>query len=253
MDEISENIFNEEFDKLFLVKIQFRENHIRMSTGWKSRIQSEEIRNALYSNHSVSLNLKDDNCWKPINMQIKLNVREYICVASWRWRTIFIKEAMPEVAEKLKKWKRRCYQEEITEKNKKIGIISYAAWSWITNSESILLRSWLTEQLWRTHVPHQALITSSSRKPSREVGMLRNTREEKSIPGDVFDRHYAQQDSDELHNDSRNLAISLAFLRTVGIENSGSEEPLQSMFLPCFSLRARRKSLDDRNKSYVYD
>ena len=27
MDEISENIFNEELDKLLLVKIQFRENY----------------------------------------------------------------------------------------------------------------------------------------------------------------------------------------------------------------------------------
>ena len=28
MDEISENIFNEELDKLSLVKIQFRENYL---------------------------------------------------------------------------------------------------------------------------------------------------------------------------------------------------------------------------------
>ena len=34
------------------------------------------------------------------------------------------------------------------------------------------------------------------------------------IPGNVFDRQHAQRDSDELHNDSRNLAISLAILRT---------------------------------------
>ena len=35
-------------------------------------------------------------------------------------------------------------------------------------------------------------------------------------------------------------------LRKEGIENSGSEEPLQSIPLPCFSERARRKSLDDK-------
>ena len=64
-----------------------------------------------------------------------------------------------------------------------------------------------------------------------------------SIPGNVFDRQHAQRDSDELHGDSRDLAISLAILRTEGIENSGSEEPLQSTTSPCFSLRARRKSL----------
>ena len=47
-----------------------------------------------------------------------------------------------------------------------------------------------------TYVPHQALITSSSRKPGREVGILRNTREDMSIPGNVFDRQLAQRDSD---------------------------------------------------------
>ena len=57
-----------------------------------------------------------------------------------------------------------------------------------------------------THVPHQALITSSSRKPSREVGMLRNTRENTSIAGNVFDRQYARRHPEELNNDSRNLA-----------------------------------------------
>ena len=54
------------------------------------------------------------------------------------------------------------------------------------------------------------------------------------------------RNSDELHNDSKNLAISLAIKRTEGLENSGSEEPLQSIHLPCFSVRARRRSLDDK-------
>ena len=56
-----------------------------------------------------------------------------------------------------------------------------------------------------TYVPHQALITSSSRMPSRESGMLRNTREDMSILGNVFDRQRARPDPDELYNDSRNL------------------------------------------------
>ena len=42
MDEISENIFNEELDKLLLVKKQFREKNICMSTRWRSRKRSEE-------------------------------------------------------------------------------------------------------------------------------------------------------------------------------------------------------------------
>ena len=61
-----------------------------------------------------------------------------------------------------------------------------------------------------TYVPHQTLITASSRKPSREVGMLRNTREIMSIPGNFFDRQHPRRDPEELHNDSIILAMSLA-------------------------------------------
>ena len=109
-----------------------------------------------------------------------------------------------------------------------------------------LLWSWLNEQLWHTNVLHHALITSSSRKPSHEVGMPRNARENMSIPGNVLDRPHAQRYSDELHNYSRNLATILGILRTEGIEKIVSEEPLQSLPLPCFSVRARRTRLDDK-------
>ena len=150
-------------------------------------IQNLERRNSEYAlfESQRELELQDDSYLRKAN-QSKLNVREFICVANWRWRTIVIKDAMQEVAEKLKNFKRRCYQEENTEKTTKIGRISYAAWAGITNSESILLRSWFTERLWRTYVPHQAPITSISRKPSHEVGMPRNTRENVSILGNVF-------------------------------------------------------------------
>ena len=65
MDEISEIIFNEELDKLLLGKIQFREK-IRMSTTWRSKIQSEEIQNTHRWSRNESLNLKDNIHWKPI-------------------------------------------------------------------------------------------------------------------------------------------------------------------------------------------
>ena len=35
--------------------------------------------------------------------------------------------------------------------------------------------------------------------------------------------------------------------RRKGIEKSGTEEPLQPIPLPCFSVKAREKGLDDRN------
>ena len=148
-------------------------------------------------------------------------------------------------------WRSRIWNEEIQNTHCSSHSISGISKTTNTGSQSeqaqrerIHLRSWLIEQLWRTYVPHQALMTSSSRKPSSEVGMLRNTREDTSIPGNVFDRQHAQRDSDELHKYSRNLAISLAILRAEGIENSGSEEPLRP--IPCFSIRARRNSPDDK-------
>ena len=50
MNEISQKTWNEELNKLFLVKIQFRENNIHwMSTTWRSKIQSEEIQNTYWS------------------------------------------------------------------------------------------------------------------------------------------------------------------------------------------------------------
>ena len=109
----------------------------------------------------------------------------------------------------------------------KIGIVSYAARSGITHSESTERSN---TKLTRTtgekkciedsnifydldspssydsaYVPHQALFTSSSRKPRREVGMLRSTREDMSILGNVSDCQHAQRDRDEVHNYSRNF------------------------------------------------
>ena len=82
--------------------------------------------------------------------------------------------------------------------------------------------------------------------------MLRNTRVDMSILGHFFDCQHARRDPDELHNDSRNLATILATLRTEGIEKSGSEEPLQSIPISCFSVRARQKSRRWKVSS-VYD
>ena len=121
-------------------------------------------------------------------------------------------------------------------KTTKIGRISHAARSGITNSESILPRSWLTEQLWHTYVPHQALITSSSRKPSREVGMIVNMLDE------ILMNYTMIQEIWQHHQESLMISRNLR----KGVENSGSEEPLLSIPLPCFSASAKRKSLDDK-------
>ena len=202
MDEISENIFNEELDKLLLVKIQFRENYIWMSTTWRSKIQSEGIRNTHYSSHNESMKLKDNNYWKPNRAS---STREYICVADWGWRTIFIKKAMQEIAKnwRIKKkllsrgntetqWRLEEFPMQHDQESRTVNLFFY-------DPDLLSSKDGPT-------FPHQALNTSSSRKHCREVGMPRNTRESMSIPGHVFDRQHARRDPEKLHNSSRNLA-----------------------------------------------
>ena len=70
--------------------------------------------------------------------------------------------------------------------------------------------------------------------------MPRNTRENLSIPGNVFDRQHARRVPGELHNDSRNLATSSGIQRKEGIEKNGSEEPLHLTML--FSKSEENKS-----------
>ena len=112
--------------------------------------------------------------WMPINGQIKFNVREYICVANWRWKSSSsgtLRKKLPRIWRMEKTLQPRGKYFKIT----KIGRNSCATWSGITYSGSIgrsstkiartigisfrfenLLRSWLTEQLW------QCLRSSSS-------------------------------------------------------------------------------------------
>ena len=76
--------------------------------------------------------------------------------------------------------------------------------------------------------------------------MQRSTREDMSIPGSVFDCQLARRVLEELPNDSRKLATPSEIQRREGIEKRGSAEPLQSIPLPCSSVGAREKCLDDR-------
>ena len=58
-----------------------------------------------------------------------------------------------------------------------------------------------------------------------------------SIPGNVFDHQHGQRDSDELHNDSRNLAISLAILRSEELRIVGAKNHCNQ----CLYLAFRRQ------------
>ena len=120
-------------------KIQIRENYIWMNTTWSARFWSEEIQNTPYSSHSVSLNLKDDILLKA-NQWADQAQREriHLCSRLGMKDPTFIKNAVREVAEKLKSWKDAAIRKEITQKKTtKIRRISFAAWSGITNGESI--------------------------------------------------------------------------------------------------------------------
>ena len=68
-----------------------------------------------YSSRNESLNLKDCKLLGSYSLDRPSSARDYICVANWGWRTIFIKNAMPEIAEKWKDWKDAIMRKEIQE------------------------------------------------------------------------------------------------------------------------------------------
>ena len=92
----------------------------------------------------------------------------------------------------------------------------------------------------RSYVPHQPLITlSSRRKPSCGSGLLRNTREDMSIPGSVFASQPARRrNPDEVRNNSRNLATPSRMKRIAGIEKS--EENHCQQYL-CLAFKGERE------------
>ena len=216
----------------------------------------------------MSLYLKEYNYWKPANEQSNLNVREYICVAKWRWKTIFIKEATQEVAEKLENWKHAAYQEEKTEQQRRWSEEFPSQHDQESRTVSHVERSStkITRTIgicWRLKkssmiLTHRAVMTV----PTILIKLLLPRVQESlaakleccyihernmSIPGTVFDCQRARRNPDELHDDSSNFATSSAILKTEGIEKREIEEPLQTLPSPCFWVRARQKSPDDRN------
>ena len=160
-------------------------------------------------------------------------------------------------------------------KTTKVGRMYFEAWSGITYCESITASS--SNQVRRlqeglefiedsrifrdpdspsssssAHVPHQAHITSSSRKPSRELRMQRNTRDDMGIPGNVFDRQSARRDPDELHNTSKNLATSSGILTREGIEK-WERRSISINTFTLFSGKSNGKESRRQKLSYVFE
>ena len=116
-----------------------------------------------------------------------------------------------------------------------------------------LLRAWFTQQLWPTYVPHQVLITSSSRKLGRQVGMLRNTWEKK-VSLETF--LIVNMLNGMLMNYTTIQEIwrhHWRFWEQKELEINGSEEPLQTLPLLCHSVRARTDESWWQISPVVYD
>ena len=95
------------------------------------------------------------------------------------------------------------------------------------------------------HVSHQALITPSSRKPSRESRMQRNTREDTSIPGSVFDCQPARQG---IEKSGSTNAFTLVFGKSKGKK---SERQKFSLVYgsPCRGYRDLYSKWHDKSES----
>ena len=267
MNEISENSLNEEL-KLFLVKTQFRGNYTQLSTHGDPKSGPKKLR--------ICINWVTAWAWisktTVIGGQSMNRASSTICVTNWWMKDHLHQESHARSCREIEELKRRCYQEENIEKQRRLEAIP------TQHDQESRTVSLLRDQVRRlqerleffedpkifhdpdslssydsTYAPHQALISSSSNKSRRESRMLRNTWEFLSISGNVFDYQSVRPVPEESHNDSRNLATPSGIQKREGIEKSGSEEPLQTIPLPCFSVRAKEKKSRWKKLSYVYN
>ena len=160
--------------------------------------------------------------------QSELNEREYICVADWGWRFIFIKNAMQVVAEKWKNWKVAALKEGNHLKQDWLNFLR----SMIRNHEQWVYSS--TIQTYRAVMTVPTFLIKLSLPRVQEclaaklecceihvriwvfletfliVNMLDEILMNYTMVQEIWRRH-------------------LAILRKEGMKNSGSEEPLQSI------------------------
>ena len=139
-------------------KIQIREDYIWMSTTRRSRIWSEEIQNthlraqtrAWISKTTIVGRYSLDRSTLKYSLTLVMELWIHL-FCELEMKEHLHQESYARSCREIEELRIRCYQEKHW-KTKKIGRISYAAWSIITYSMSILLWSWLTEQLWRTYI-----------------------------------------------------------------------------------------------------
>ena len=136
MNETSENTLNEGINRIFRVKIQFRENDSRLSTTWRSKIWSDEIQNThfrvtawawiskttIVESQSMGRSTQRERIHLCSELEMKSRLHQECYVRSWQ---------------EVEELTRRCYQEENIWITTKIGRMSCAAWSGIAHSESV--------------------------------------------------------------------------------------------------------------------
>ena len=120
MSEISENTSNEELNKLFLVKIQFREDETRLSTTWRSTIL--ERRNSEYALfesqrelESQRLQLLEANQWADQAQRERIHLCSEV-----EMKNRLHQESNARSCREIEDLKRHCCQEENTEKQQRL-------------------------------------------------------------------------------------------------------------------------------------
>ena len=150
---------------------------------------------------------------------------------------------MQEVAEKLKNWKDAAIRKKMLKNNKdwnnflRSMIRNHEQWVY----SSTILTHWAV----MTYVPHQVL------------PQVQESQAGKWECCEIHERIWVFLETFLIVNMLNEILINYTIIReiwrhhwrfwkTEGIENNGSEEPLQSRPSPCFTVRARRKSPDDK-------
>ena len=175
----------------------------------------------------------------------ELSEREYICVVNWRWWTVFTRNATQDVAKKLNNLEWRCYQKE-NYFPKNIEDWKNFLRSMISNHEQWVYSSAILTFLSGCDIPtflikllllcfRESLAAKLECRGIHEriwvflqtfliVNMLDECLKNYTMIQEIWQHHLGFREKKEL--------------RKMGAKNHCT--------LPCFSVRARRKSLDDK-------
>ena len=243
----------------------YDENSVRRklySTDCNTEIQSSGRRNSEDALHESQRELESQrqqllmaNHWAN-----KLNVKEYICAANWRWEVIFIGNATREVAKKVKNWKDDAVKRKTQQDNKswknvmhsKIRIHCEIRFEDYKNDSNLFRIQEFSKIL--THRAFMAVLTFLiklvlPRVPESQAA-IQERRELHELIWVLLEMFMIAN----LHDVILTTYVTIRriwqnhreVLRREGIEKRGSAEPLQSIPLPCCQEKASTYGLDWR-------